>query len=266
MTMLGGTALVLAVVAAVRGVWSPCGLSMVSAINPFSEASRGNRYGLTALWFVIGAALGGLLYGTLGAVGALLVGLLPAAPVVLVALGAAVCLVGVLSDLPGVPLRLPLHPRQVNERWLSRYRRWVYASGFGAQIGAGFATYIMTAAVYVVPVLGALTGSPLLALAFGLVFGLVRGSAVLISAGAGDPDRLRGLHRRLAAVAPWSLRAAIAAQLVAAVVLAGGALGAFAGLVVIVLAGGALALGTRRRPAGAPEQVAAEPATVRVPA
>ena len=40
--------------------------------------------------------------------------------------------------------RLPVHYRQVNERWLDQFRPWVYGAGFGWQIGAGLATYIKT--------------------------------------------------------------------------------------------------------------------------
>ena len=65
--------LLIVVTAAIRGIWSPCGLSMISAINPFSERSRGHRFWLTAVWFVVGSVLGGAGLGALGAVGALMV-------------------------------------------------------------------------------------------------------------------------------------------------------------------------------------------------
>ena len=32
---------------------------------------------------------------------------------------------------------LPVHHRQVNERWLDQFRPWVYGAGFGWQIGDG---------------------------------------------------------------------------------------------------------------------------------
>ena len=205
------------VLAAVRGAWSPCGLSMISAINPFSERARGHRYPATAGWFVAGALAGGAVLGAGAAVGAWLASAVPV-PVAVTVI--AVCaLVTVASDVG--PISLPGHPRQVNEHWLGRYRRWAYASGFGFQIGTGFATYIMTAAVYLVPALGVLSGSPPLALALGVVFGLVRGLAVLISAGATDPGRLLSLHQRLARLGPWSMRAALFGE--ALVVLAFGA-------------------------------------------
>lgn len=207
--------LVLVAAAAARGTWSPCGLSMVSAINPFSERSRGHRYGWTVAWFVAGSLAGGAVLGAIGALGAAGVAAagLPAALVCAAAAGC--CLLAAAGDADAVPIHLPLIPRQVNERWLSGYRRWFYAAGFGAQIGFGLATYVMTAAVYLVPVLGALSGSPLFALSCGLCFGLVRGLAILLTATVRSPARLRELHRRLAELAPRSLQVVLALELVA---------------------------------------------------
>jgi hypothetical protein len=73
----------------------------------------------------------------------------------------------------------------------------VYASGFGAQIGAGLATYIMTAAVYLDPILGTLSDSWVFALQMGALFGLVRGLGVLVNAHASGPSELRRLHAGL---------------------------------------------------------------------
>ena len=36
--------LLVAAVAALRGMWSPCGLSMLSTLNPVSERARGHRF------------------------------------------------------------------------------------------------------------------------------------------------------------------------------------------------------------------------------
>ena len=58
-----------AVVAATRSLWSPCGLSMLSTLNPVSERGRGHRYPLTAAWFLVGALTGGALLGAVAAAG-----------------------------------------------------------------------------------------------------------------------------------------------------------------------------------------------------
>lgn len=204
--------------AAARGTWSPCGLSMVAAINPFSERSRGHRYWATAAWFVAGALAGGAALGAVGALGAVAIHAAGLPPALLCAAAAAACLLAAAGDVDSVPLRFPLIPRQVDERWLAGYRRWFYASGFGAQIGLGLATYVMTAAVYLVPVLGALSGSPTLAVTIGLLFGLVRGSAILLTATVRTPAQLRQLHRRLAALAPRSRQFVLVLEVAAALV------------------------------------------------
>src|SRR5438067_7570241 len=88
----------LAAVAAVRGMWSPCGLSMLSTLNPVSERARGHRFWVTACWYVLGGVVGGALFG-LGCA-ALAVGFdrLDAASSVAWSLALAGSLVAVLSD------------------------------------------------------------------------------------------------------------------------------------------------------------------------
>ncbi len=248
--------IVVTVVAAARGVWSPCGLSMISAINPITERSRGHRYWLTACWFIAGSVLGGSVLGGAAALGAWLVGALVAEFATTVVLVAAICaLVALASDTALFGFRLPDHPRQVNERWLGRYRRWVYAAGFGVQIGCGFATYIMTAGVYLVAALAVLSGSPTVALGVGILFGLVRGSAVLLSAAATDPAGLRRLHHRLDLLGPWSIRLMLAVEVLAAATLAGlgvGPAGVFGVAVVVAGLGGAAVVARSGRQSARP--------------
>jgi hypothetical protein len=233
-TLLGATVLV-TVAAAVRGTWSPCGLSMVSAINPFSERARGNRYWVTTLWFITGSILGGAALGS-GA-GLLTWVLRPLAehPAVTLSMATSACLIAVAADLEVSGFHLPLHPRQLNEVWLARYRRWIYGAGFGVQVGTGFATYIMTAATYLMVVLAALGGSPLAALGVGLLFGLVRGLAVLWSSRARTPTTLRLLHRGLSRAEPWSRRVVIGVQVSAALALGFAALGPFGALIAAIV-------------------------------
>lgn len=214
--LVGAVGGLTAVFAAIRGLWSPCGLSMVSTLNPFSERSRGHRYPLTAAWFVAGAALGGAVLGGVAALGAMVWAWIGPGTAGTLVIAAGCCLVAAVSDSSVVAWRLPLLPRQVNEQWVDRYRRWFYAAGFGLQIGVGVATYVMTAAVYLTFVLGVLTGSPRTALAVGILFGAVRGGAVLVGGRADDPQRLRGLHARLHRLEPWSLRAVICIELLGA--------------------------------------------------
>ena len=244
--LLTWAAFLTATAAAVRGTWSPCGLSMVSAINPFSEHSRGNRYALTCAWFVAGAVLGGALFGAAAAVVALGVSAAPASAAVLALVGAAAACSCLAVDAGAFGPLLPLHRRQVDDRWLGSYRRWVYASGFGFQIGTGLATYVMTASTVLLAILAALTGSPLVAVLVGVHFGFVRGLAVLLTARAASPAGLRSLHRALEAAGPWSLRLVVVVQAAVGVALAGAASGPAAAALVAVACGALVALGQVR--------------------
>lgn len=230
-----------AVVAAVRGVWSPCGLSMLSSITPMSESGRGNRFGVTATWFVIGGVVGGLSLGVVAAAGAAALGALHLGIEARLGIGAALAVVTAGIDLGVFGVSLPIFKRQVNDAWLRTYRSWVYGTGFGWQIGFGVATYIMTAGVFLTIGLAVLTGSPLQALAVGGAFGLVRGSAVWIGRSATSPAALGRVHERLDHAAPVARAAAAGVQVLAAAVLASVAWHPLAGLIVLAAAGALMA-------------------------
>jgi hypothetical protein len=193
---------------------------MLSSLNPVSERSRGHRFWVTASWYLAGSTVGGALLGlplagAAGAYGALAVPGAVSWGVVIVTAALAVA-----SDVRLGGRSLPVHPRQVDERWLTTYRRWIYAGGYGVQIGAGFATYIMTAAVYVLAVLAVVTGEPATAFVGALLFGAVRGCAIGVAALAREPDALRRLLARVERAEP------VSALLTAAVCAAVGAVAA----------------------------------------
>jgi MFS family permease len=213
-TLILGLGAVVAVAAAVRSTWSPCGLSMLSTITPFGERSRGHRYAVTASWFVAGAVLGGLTLGGLAA------GLAAAGAAIGVSADSA-WLVGTLALAAAVTAAIdadvfgpviPIWRRQVNDQWLARYRSWVYGVGFGWQIGVGVVTYIMTAAVFLVVLTAALSLNPVESVGLCAWFGLARGLAVLLTARADSPARLRALHQRFDALGPAVRVAVIAVQ------------------------------------------------------
>jgi hypothetical protein len=219
-TVLALLAFVVAGGAAVRSTWSPCGLSMLSTITPLAERGRGHRYGATCTWFVVGATAGGLALGGLVALLAVVVRLAGPSAEVAGSAGLVAALVAVASDAGLAGIRVPVHFRQVNERWLDAYRPWVYGVGFGFQIGCGVATYITTAAVYLMVVLGALSGDPVVALAVGGAFGVVRGLAVTLTRRVSTASELLAFHRRFAALRPVADRVALGSSTVVAVVLA----------------------------------------------
>jgi len=207
---------VVATAAAVRSTWSPCGLSMLSTITPQGEHARGHSYRATAGWFVVGASIGGACLGLLVAAGAAAVRLLPLTASGRVWSAGVAALVCAASDCALFGHRLPFHRRQVNERWLDGYRPWVYGAGFGWQIGTGLATYITSAAVYLVVVTGALTASPLAGLLVGVWFGLLRGLAVLLTRRVRSPRDLLAFHRRFEAALPAADRAVRGTEVVVA--------------------------------------------------
>ncbi len=140
-------AVVIAIAAAARSTWSPCGQSMLAQITPLAEAGRRQRFARTACWFIVGALAGGLTLGAATAGFGALVALsdLTASTALGIAAACAFATAAVAARVLG--FGPPFFRRQVNEEWLSRYRAWVYGSGFGWQIGVGVATYVMTAAV-----------------------------------------------------------------------------------------------------------------------
>lgn len=189
-------AVVVALAAAVRSTWSPCGLSMLSTITPLTERSRGHRYRATATWFVVGAVAGGLTLGAVAALGAAAVAALDVSATVAVAVGSGLAVLAGAVDLGSLGIRPPFLRRQVDDHWLDAYRPWVYGTGFGWQIGVGVTTYIMTAGVLLTIALAVLSGSPPVALAIGAGFGLARGLPVFASTRATTPVALRSLHAR----------------------------------------------------------------------
>jgi len=213
MEMLTITAVGVAVVAAFRGTWSPCGVSMLSSITPLSERGRGNRYRVTVVWFILGTILGGLTLGTLAALGALLVATLDLSVMAIATAVVVAAVVTLASDLGVGGFRLPANPRQVERTWLDRYRSWVYGVGFGWQLGVGVATFVMSATVYLMVVMAAMTGRPLLALGIVTMFGFIRGLAILPAAGVDTSADLVRLHRGIERLRPFSRVIAVSAQI-----------------------------------------------------
>jgi hypothetical protein len=241
-----------ALASAARSTWSPCGLSMLSSLTPFGERSRGHRYGATVAWFILGAAAGGATLGIAALALAIVASRagIGAHPGPVASVAAAMAMVGAAVDAGLFGSILPVIRRQVNDHWLSRYRSWVYAGGFGWQIGTGVATYVMTSAVFVFVALATLSADPVAAFFIATGFGAARGTAVLLTSRAPSPSALRFLHRRLERASEPVRRIAIATQVVAAVVAA-----AYAGPVVALAFLGAAVVGVvvMRKPVAAGE-------------
>jgi hypothetical protein len=240
--------IVVALAAAVRSTWSPCGQSMLSQIAPFTERARGQRYRVTAVFFVVGSVVGGATLGVAVALGAAVLAAVDVSPDAALAVAAVAALLAAAVDAGTLGARPPFFRRQVNEDWLPRYRGWLYGAGFGWQVGVGVATYIMTAAVFLTAALAMLTADPVAAFLIAVAFGLVRGLTVFLTARAQTPAQLQSFHRRFDAWGEPVRRAVIGVQVIAAIVaaaaLAGGAGALVTAAVVAVVAG--LSLVSRR--------------------
>lgn len=242
MAWLFGIAVAAVVVTALRSTWSPCSLSMLSSMTPLSERARGHRWGATVSWYVLGAVLGGATIGALAAIPAAAVGVLALGVEVSLAVVAVVGLVAAAADLE--VLRLPWHGRQVDETWFDQYRPWVYASGFGWQVGTGAVTYLTTAGLYASATAVVMTGEPVFAIAAGTGFGLIRGLMALPGGRLTTFESMTRLHERLDAWADPSRRLT-AASLAVLSVLAAVVAGLAVALVVVVAAVAVVAVGRR---------------------
>src|SRR6185369_7149767 len=114
----------IALAAAARSSWSPCGLSMLSQITPVAEAGRGYRFSRTAGWFIAGATLGGLTLGGAIALGAIAISALDIGRNSAVAAIAGFAFLAAVLDAQMLGFGPPFVRRQVNEAWLSSYRSW----------------------------------------------------------------------------------------------------------------------------------------------
>jgi hypothetical protein len=183
---------------------------MLASITPLGERGRRSKWGITCCGHLLGSLLGGASVGTLaGLVGWLAIEGVPVR--VRVAALAAALAIGLASELArgGVP-----GPRrQVDERWLDHYRGWVYGLGYGAQLGAGITTVVVSSAAYAVPVAAFLSARPATGGAIGAIAGALRGATVLATARVATPERLIAFHAHMRITERPVRAAALLAQL-----------------------------------------------------
>ena len=154
------------------------------------------RWGVTATSHVVGCVLGGLIAGTLlGLAGSATAARLPAGSTLVLLAAAATA--GLAFDLRVGGLRLPTTRRQVDERWLRRYRGWVYGAGFGFQLGLGGITIVTASAVFVTGVCAFLAAGPAAGALIGATFGLVRGGTIVLARRATSPAALLAVDGRM---------------------------------------------------------------------
>jgi hypothetical protein len=167
---------------------------MLASITPLGERGRQSTWGVTVAAFLVAALGAGALTGAaLGSLGALLLaGIGPQARLAVLAAAAVIAL-----TLDALPLRVPGPRRQVDERWRTQFRGWVWGGGYGAQLGVGVATVVQSAATYLALSAAVLAGGPVRGAAIVGLFGLARGLQPLATWRVRRPDKLVGFHARL---------------------------------------------------------------------
>lgn len=170
---------------------------MLSSIHPLGERGRHNNWVITVGAFAIAStAVGAMVGAGLGFFGsATLTGvsgqwlLVGTALIAVVAAGLDLARV----DPPGPE-------RQVNETWIGHYRGWVYGGSFGAELGLGLATFVVTWGVYATLAAEFLSASASSGAFIGGVFGLGRSLALISAVWVDRPSRLTTFHARMASL------------------------------------------------------------------
>ena len=172
---------------------------MLSSIHPLGERARNGTWWKTVSAFTLAAVAAGSLIGAgLGLVGETFLGDLGATD--RTTWTAVAFLVAGSLDVLGVGLPGPT--RQVNEHWIGYYRDWVYGTAFGAQLGIGVATYVVSWGVYATLTAELLTGSMMASAVVGMIFGFGRSLSLLLAARIDRPSRLVSFHHRMAQIGP----------------------------------------------------------------
>ncbi len=187
---------------------------MLTSISPLGERARHNRWSITVSSYVassVAAAAGiGLLLGLIGSVaGASLAERAVMLAVLAVAAAAA----------DGLGAQAPGPRRQVDEDWLNRYRGWAYGAGFGAQLGAGVATIVTTATIWLYLAAALVSGAWWLGAAVGAAFGLARSLPLMGAGRVRSFSQLQQRHATLVRVAPLARRVTTSFAAAAAVTL-----------------------------------------------
>jgi hypothetical protein len=183
---------------------------MLASITPLGERARRSNWATTTSFYLLGSTAAGAAGGVVaGAIGSLLLAGLSIE--VRLAIVAAALALGLVVELAAGGVPGPR--RQVNERWLDRYRGWVYGLGFGAQLGAGVTTVVVSSAVYAVWLAALASAHPLTGLLIGAAAGALRGATVLAGATVVSPMRLMAFHERMGALERPVRAASLAGQL-----------------------------------------------------
>jgi hypothetical protein len=178
-----------AFLAGLTGTWSPCGFSSIETIGMMPARRR--AVVATCLTFAAGALLGGAaMFGSLALAGAVLPG---TGTVVAVGAAAFVVVMAAVAELRSVRIA-PQIRRQVPEPWRRSMPLTLAAALYGVLLGFGFATFVLTFAVWALAAVVLAVGDPAVGVLVGLAFGAGRALPVAVIA----PLLTRRLGQRLA--------------------------------------------------------------------
>ncbi|HST55207.1 MAG TPA: hypothetical protein VLJ42_04835 [Solirubrobacteraceae bacterium] len=173
-----------ALLAGITGTWSPCGLSTIETLRVGGVHGRGRLTAVgTSLAFALGALAGALTtFGVLALLGALVRSPHSAtgpAIALVIAAGAAVL------EATGTRI-VPQVRRQVPEPWRRQLPVTLAATIYGALLGLGFTTFVMTFAVWALAGITVALGEPHVGLLVGIGFGIGRAVPVIVLAPLAD--------------------------------------------------------------------------------
>jgi hypothetical protein len=178
---------------------------MLTSITPLGERGRHSHWAITVTAFALAAVVGGAALGALAGLAGRVI--LPATTSFHLRLAVLAASLAVAALLDATRDPAPGPRRQVNERWLERYRGWVYGLGFGAQLGIGITTVVSSAATYAALVAAFLSRDAAAGVLIVGCFGAVRGLTPLAAARVTDTQELVAFHRRFDGARGWARRA-----------------------------------------------------------
>lgn len=185
---------------------------MLGSITPLGERARNANWLITMTLYTVSSAAAGYALGSALAFLGHEAIRLPVPSSARIGIVGFSLLVGLVADMGVYGVKLPTVRRQVNDAWLYTFRRWVYAVGFGAQLGLGVVTIVTTSTIYVALFAEFLSMSVSTGAAIGLVFGLTRSLMTLQAAGSRTPEQLIALQARMTALDPVSRRLSLTVQ------------------------------------------------------
>ena len=175
--MLTAALVAAALAAGIAGTWSPCGLSAIDTIGRASSGRWSKAAALTT--FSLGAVTGAIaLFAALSGVGSLL----PIDPSNAVLVGiATVAALAAVADASGLRVA-PQVRRQVPEPWRRALPLPLAVGLYGALLGLGFTTFVLTFALWALAAVTLVLGDVAVGLAVGAGFGLGRALPVALAA------------------------------------------------------------------------------------